>query len=107
MPVTWTDEDAAYVAAQVLELGVSFEDAKHALGGVRFPRHFRRDDCGVSEPPDKFHEWRMEAVFERYERRRWWRLVRAQKAIDGAMEGFVAAPVRAIQWAAAKLRGEG
>lgn len=66
-------------------------------------KHYRRDGCGISQRPDQFHQWRMEAIFQRYERRRRWRLVRVQEDFARFAEWYVELPFRLIR----KLRGEG
>jgi hypothetical protein len=57
-------------------------------------KHFRRDGCTEYSIG---HESHAEAVFDRYERRRWWRLVRAQDALSRFAEWYVDLPFRLIR----------
>ena len=63
-------------------------------------KHYMRDGCTEYSPE---HAARGEAIFQRYERRRWWRLVRSQEALGQFAERSVERPFRLLR----KLRGEG
>lgn len=61
-------------------------------------KHYRRDGCTEYSPE---HEAHGEAIFQRYQRRRWWRQVRAQETVARFADWYVELPFRLIR----KLRG--